>query len=232
MKDFKQLAKLLLEARKDKTIIEREVIGKTFEMQIERKAISIDAEKKQATFVMSTESIDRHGDIIDQASWILKYFETNPGFFLQHESYSFPIGKWIKVWLEPDPDNVGKQRLCGTAEFRVQFDDAARAFVHVQEGDMNMVSVGFIPHRIEYDEEKDCFILYDCELLECSLVGIGSNRDALIKEKDGDDLKEIKEVITEARDTLDKKIQKHENIRVINNLRALELLSKAIRQIK
>ena len=74
--------------------------------------------------------------------------------------------------------------LVGTAEFRVEFEDASRAFRHVESGDMNAVSVGFIPHRVEYDEEKDCFILFDCELLECSLVGVGSNRQALSKASD------------------------------------------------
>lgn len=227
---MKKLAQKLIEEKRNKAV---EMIGKKIEIQISHKALSIDEEKHTAIFVMSTSNIDRHGDIIDQDSWILKYFNENPAFFLQHRSDLFPLGKWLRVWFEADPDNVGKQRMLGEAEFAVDLgEDVMRAWKHLVRGDFNMVSVGFIPHRVDYDEERDAFILYDCELLECSLVGIGSNRQALVKEKESDDLKEVKEVMIEAREVLDNKIKKNENINVINNLRALELLSKAIRQIK
>lgn len=204
-----------------------DMVGKKIVVEVSHKALSIDSDKKTATFVMSTESIDRHGDIIDQASWNLKYFKESPMFFFQHRSDEFPLGKWLSVWFENDPNNVGKQMLVGTAEFRVEFDDAARAFRHVEVGDMSAVSVGFIPHRVEYDEEKDCFILYDCELVECSLVGVGSNRGALVKTTD-----EIIDNMIDSKEELDKKIKAHNNNIVIAHLKARESLNKAIRRMK
>lgn len=207
-----------------------EMVGKLIEIQLGRKAISIDKENHRVVFVMSTETVDRHGDIIDQESWILEYFETNPAFFFNHESYRFPLGKWVRVWKEIDPENEGKMRLVGEAEFRVQFEDAARAFEHVVAGDMNMVSVGFIPHRVDYNEHTDAFVLYDCELLECSLVGIGSNRFALAK-GDEEGTRPAKEILIEGVKALDEEIDREENERSISRLKAREDLHKAIRHL-
>lgn len=225
-----RLAQQLLEAKKQKAA---EMVGKRVDIQIAHKALTIDEEKKTAVFVMSTVNIDRHGDIIDQDSWILKYFEQNPAFFLQHRSDNFPLGRWLKVWFEADPDNVGKQRMVGEAYFATDIDeDAARAWAHVKDGNLNMVSVGFIPHRIDYDEEKDAFVLYDCELLECSLVGIGSNRQALIKEKPETEEKDARTIAIEAKEALDAEIRASDNNRIVAHLKAREDLNAVIRRLK
>lgn len=226
-------AALTIEQKKIKAA---EMIGTKMTVEFVREAISIDKEKKQVTFVMSTETVDRHGDIIDQESWILDHFRKNPAFFLQHNADEFPIGKWIveTVKLEADPDNIGKMRLVGTAEFRVKYEDAARAFDHVVEGDLNMVSVGFIPHRIDYDEVRDAFILFDCELLECSLVGIGSNRFALAKgrEEEETDEERAKAALMESRTFLDNHIKTLEdNKEVIKFAKSRDLLNQALRKI-
>ena len=214
------------------------MVGKKIEVQISHKAVSIDEKAHTATFVMSTANIDRHGDVVDQESWMLKYFKENPAFYFQHQTSStFPLGHWKKVWLESDPENPGKQRLMGEAYFSIEIDPNAKlAWDHVLEGNLNMVSVGFIPHRVDYDEDLDAFILYDCELLECSLVGIGSNRQALIKAKPETETKEKKE---ELRDNLiDNKLVLEEIIKSDNNkvvsshLKARSLVNKAIRQLK
>lgn len=229
---------LTIEQRKAKAA---EMIGKKIEAQFARKAISIDEANFRVEFVMSTETVDRHGDIIDQASWILDYFRENPAFFLQHEADKFPAGQWVveTVRLEADPDNIGKMRLVGVAEFATDDkgflgEDIERAWRHVKRGDLNMVSVGFIPHRIDYDEVRDAFILYDCELLECSLVGIGSNRFALAKGKeDMDDRKNAKDALVESRAFLDNHIKTLEdNKQVIAFTRARDLVNQALRRVE
>lgn len=222
-----KLAQKLIEEKKSKAL---EMVGKKILVEINNKAISIDSDKKTATFVMSTENIDRHGDRVDQASWNLKYFKLSPMFFFQHRSDEFPLGKWINVGFENDPINPGKQMLVGTAEFRTEFEDASRAFRHVEAGDISSVSVGFIPHRVEYDEETDCFVLYDCELLECSLVGVGSNRQALIKGTDGTD---ALDKTIEAKEALDRKIKSttDQNL-IISHMKVRESLNKAINRLK
>lgn len=222
---MKILAKQLEEKKNKAT----EMIGKKLEVQVSRKAISIDSEKKTAIFVMSTCNIDRHGEVIDQDSWKLDNFLKSPMFFLNHNSDQFPIGKWLRVWFEEDVENPGKKMLLGEAEFRTEFEDASRAFVHIEKGDMSAVSVGFIPHRVEYDEATDCFVLYDNELLECSLVGVGSNRQALVRATD----EEMREQVIEAKKVLDAKIKKvNDNNLIIAHLKARENLNKAIRRMK
>lgn len=235
---MKKLARKLLEERRQKAA---EMVGQKREIQVAVKAISIDKDKHTATFVMSTESIDRHGEIIDQDSWMLEHFKKNPAFFLQHRADEFPIGKWLDVWLEADPDNLGKQRLVGTVEFRVKYEDAARAFDHVVEGDLNMVSVGFIPHRVDYDEERDAFVLFDCELLECSLVGIGSNRYAFVKNKEAEEDEQITEddevtktarsQVIAGKKELDRIIHNQKDDDVLTQLKARDMLNKAIRRM-
>lgn len=202
------------------------LVNTQVKIDVAQKAISLNTEKKTAVFVMSTTDIDRHGDIVDQDSWILDYFKTNPSFYFQHESYDFPIGKWLKVWLENDPNNAGKKMLVGEAQFATEiYDKAQLAWDMVEGGFMNMCSVGFIPHRVDYDETKDCFVLFDCELLECSLVGTGSNRRALVRGAEA--------AIIEVKETIAAEVKVNPTAHnVARKLKAVHLLNKAARTLK
>lgn len=199
-------------------------IGKRIDLDLTTKAISIDDDTHTATFVMSTATIDRHGDIVDQASWILTHFAKNAPLFWGHRSNDFPLGKWLRVWLEPDPEMPGEMMLIGEAEFAVELhEDIMRAWKHVVRGDLNMVSVGFIPHVVEYDEGKDAFILKSCELLECSLVGIGANRRALVKDS------EIKDKLIDVKKEIEDEIVETDPS-AARKRNAILLINKAIRQ--
>ncbi len=201
-----------------------EMIGKRIDLDLSTKAISIDEEKFTATFVMSTATIDRHGDIVDQDSWILTHFEKNAPLFWGHRSNDFPLGKWLRVWLEPDPEMPGEKMLVGEAEFAVELhEDIMRAWKHVVRGDLNMVSVGFIPHVVEYDEGRDAFVLKSCELMECSLVGIGANRRALVKDVD------VKDTLIDAKKAIEDNLGPIDNIEGIRQRNAINLINKAIR---
>lgn len=177
-----------------------EMVNTTVTIDVRQRAVSINKDEHTAIFVMSTTDVDRHGDIVDQESWILEYFETNPSFFFQHDSRGFPIGRWLRVWLEDDPNHAGKKRLVGEAKFSVEINEMAKqAFEHVKAGDLNCVSVGFIPHVVDYDEKTDCFILRECELLECSLVSTPSNRQALVRGGKSAIIKVAEQVETEVK---------------------------------
>jgi HK97 family phage prohead protease len=211
---------------------EKEIIGKKFEMSFQSKAVSIDEKNHTAEFVMSSPEIDRHGDIIDQDSWILDYFVKNPGFYWQHNSDDFPLGSWEDVRLEAYPPSPDKKQLVGRARFDIDIEPTAdRAWKHILKGNIRMVSVGFIPHRIEYDETRDAFILYDCELLECSLVGIGSNRQALMKETEVDPKDKARASAIEAKNAIDAQIKKDNNNTVIAHLKVREDLNRVIRKL-
>lgn len=203
-----------------------EMVGKRLDVDVTQKSVSINEDNHTAVFVMSTSSVDRHGDVVDQNTWMLDHFQKNPAFFWGHRSNDFPLGKWLRVWLEADPERAGEQMLMGEAEFAVDVhDEIRRAWEHVVRGDLNMVSVGFIPHVVDYDEDRDCFVLKNNELMECSLVGIGSNRRALVKSADAaDTLIEVKAQIEESIAPADPAVSRKHN--------AILLLNKAIRQLK
>lgn len=201
--------------------------GSRVDVDIKAKAVSIDEKNYTAKFVMSTSSIDRHGDIVDQSSWNLKHFLENPAFFWGHRSNEFPLGKWLSITLEADPDNDGEMMLVGVAEFAVDLHpDIKRAWEHVVRGDLSMVSVGFIPHDVDYDEDKDAYVLKLCELMECSLVGIGSNRRALIKNDE-----DIKQNLIETKEEIEKS-ETFTSVSAIRKQNAILSINKAIRQLK
>lgn len=204
-----------------------ELTGKRIDVDVTAKAVSIDEEKHTAKFVMSTATIDRHGEVVDQDSWILDHFLKNPAFFWGHRSNDFPLGKWLSIWLEADPETPGQMMLMGEAEFAVGVHpDIDRAWAHVVRGDLNMVSVGFIPNRVDYDEEKKAFVLYENELIECSLVGVGANRRALIKSD-----AEIKQVIIDTKKEIEDSIIPSDPS-FSRRMRAAMLLNKAVREIQ
>lgn len=204
-----------------------EMIGKRVDVDIVVRSVSLDEEKHTATFVMSTASIDRHGDVIDQKSWNLTHFEKNAPLFWGHRSNEFPLGKWLRVWLEPDPEIPGEMMLMGEAEFAVDLhEDIMRAWKHVVRGDLNMVSVGFIPPVVEYDEERDVFVLKQCELMECSLVGIGANRRALVKDAD------VKDKLIDAKKDIEDSLGPIDGIEGIRQRNAINLINKAVRQLQ
>jgi HK97 family phage prohead protease len=206
-------------------LIQNEIIGKRLTIDVSTSNLAIDKEKHTAVFVMTTQSKNRYDQVVDQDTLILDYFDQNPAFFWQHESDNFPLGSWIERHMEADPQNVGKQRLVGTARFDVDIDEvAARAWAHVERGNIRMVSIGFIPHRVEYDDQIDAFILHDCEILECSLVGIGANREALVKRDSIDPRK----AAIEAKNALEVQLKDHA---AISHMKALEDLNRAIRRM-
>ena len=203
-----------------------EMIGKRMDLDVTQKSISLDKDSHTATFVMSTSSVDRHGDIVDQESWMLEYFRENPALFFNHKSSDFPLGRWISVGLQADPLNVGKTMLVGTAQFSVEIHpDIQRAWDHLEAGDLNMVSVGFIPHIVDYDEDSDAFILKSCELMECSLVGIGSNRRALAKDAD------LTQTLIDTKKQIEDSIVPTDPA-AIRQYQGIAMLNKAIRRFK
>lgn len=159
----------------------KNIIGKKFEIKSELD--SVDVENATAIFVLSTVDIDRHGDVIHQDSWQLDNFLKNPVFLEQHMSWEFPLGKFVEIYTEEDPNRTdGAKRLVGKVKFAVEeYDRAKVAFALVANGFMNAVSVGFIPHDVEYNSDLDAFIMRDCELLEVSLVSVPANPMALAK---------------------------------------------------
>lgn len=135
--------------------------------------------------VGSSSVIDRMGDIIDQAGWNLKNFNTNPVILWGHNSGLGedrpPIGKSLKTWIQDKGTDAAKLM------FNIQFDladkFAADIYRKVKEGYINTVSVGFLPTEWEELDPDNWFgglKFLKQELLELSFVPVPANPEALV----------------------------------------------------
>jgi HK97 family phage major capsid protein/HK97 family phage prohead protease len=126
-------------------------------------------------FVMSDASVDRMGDIIELDGWELDNFRKNPIALFGHDS-KFPIGKWHDV-------KVTKDQLVGRLELMDPVSDRLRE-VHaaVAAGVLRAVSVGFRGVEFSPLDEKEPWgglRFTKSELVECSLVSVPANPNAL-----------------------------------------------------
>jgi HK97 family phage major capsid protein/HK97 family phage prohead protease len=127
-------------------------------------------------YVMSDGVPDRFGDVVDPAGWDLKNFKSNPIALFGHNR-DFPIGSWMNV-------KVDKGQLQG----RLKLLDRGASVRHdeirslVEAGVLRAVSVGFRPLEAEPLNPKDPYgpqKFTKSELVECSLVSIPANPNAL-----------------------------------------------------
>ncbi len=134
------------------------------------------AERDGMDFVLSDETIDRYGDIIEVKGWVLSNFKKNPIALFAHSS-SFPIGNWTNVRVE-GTKLVGTLVLAakGTSQ---RIDELINL---VQQGVLRAVSVGFRPLENEPIDPKRPYAgqrYTKSELLETSLVSVPANPAAL-----------------------------------------------------
>jgi uncharacterized protein len=144
----------------------------------------IDIGERTLVAVVSDDSVDRYGDIIEAAGWDLTNFKNNPvipwahatgGFFTAAE---LPVGKAEDVWVE------GNKLYA-----KIKFADHAKAedvWNLYKDGFLRAFSVGFLPKKYEamYEGEgrEAHFIGYrfqESELLEISAVPVPANPNAL-----------------------------------------------------
>lgn len=130
------------------------------------------------TFVLSDETVDRMGDVIEAKGWVLTNFKRNPIALFGHSS-DFPIGTWENIRVE------GK-RLLADLKLASRGTSARidELIALVEQGVLRAVSVGFQPiERKPLSEESDSmfgpFRYLRQELLETSLVSVPANPSAL-----------------------------------------------------
>ena len=155
------------------------------------------ASEGSATFIASTASSDRYGDVVDQSSWLLESFKKNGVILLNHRQDMLPIGRATKIDV-----------VDGQLEVEVEFDlgDELGAEVarKVSKGFMSAVSVGFQPNksiaRAELPTDHPAFtkqagmFFQQNELLEVSVVTIPANAEAVAKQITLEDL-QLKKMI-------------------------------------
>jgi HK97 family phage prohead protease len=134
---------------------------------------SVDLASRTIEAVVSSETVDGHGEIIDQATWNLGRFLKNPIVLWQHDQ-SEPIGHASEVRLAN-----------GKLTARITFGRTTRgeeALTLFADKTLRAFSVGFVPGRIANETTPDGQTvrrLFNCELFEVSAVSIPSNPDAV-----------------------------------------------------
>lgn len=125
-------------------------------------------------FVISDGSLDRHGTRINPKGWDLQNFKRNPIALFGHDS-RFPIGTWSNVRTEGD-NLVATLKPAdkGTSD---RIDEINSL---IDQGVLRATSVGF--NVIKFGTAgKDDYDFLEQELLEVSVVSVGSNTNALAK---------------------------------------------------
>jgi HK97 family phage prohead protease len=125
-------------------------------------------------FVLSDATPDRFGDIVEADGWVTDNFSKNPIALFGHQK-DFPIGKWKNVRVHEGKALRGELQLApkGTSD---RIDEIRKL---IEADILRAVSVGFVP--LESEEIKGTWgtRFKKHELVECSLVSVPANPNAL-----------------------------------------------------
>lgn len=139
-----------------------------------KKAVAAPAGSDPLTYVMSDETVDRMGDVIEASGWQLENFAKNPIALFGHD-HRFVIGHWSNVRVQ-GRKLIGKLNLlpAGVSE---RLDEIRAA---VEAGVLRAVSVGFTSDPDSMEQNKGGgWRFKSAELMECSLVSVPANPNAL-----------------------------------------------------
>lgn len=168
--------------RKDKELQTEETPGIRKYYTIEEvKGIEDTEDGLAVPFVISTETLDRDGDIIKADGWELDNYRKNPVVLFAHNYLNPPVAKSLSETI------VGK-KLKSIALFMPK-EVSGFAFMVGQmyaKGFMKAVSVGFMAKKWAFSKDKDRPFGIDFEkqeLIEYSAVPIPANPEALLDAK-------------------------------------------------
>lgn len=128
------------------------------------------------TFVGSTPTVDRVGDVVDPSGWDITSYQRNPVVLWSHNQMELPVGKTRRVYLDG-----------ASLKFDVEFAGsdidprAEQVYQCYRQGFLSAVSVCFKP--IEERREGSINRVVRQELLELSCVTVPCNADALLSGK-------------------------------------------------
>ena len=137
------------------------------------KKTGIQSEANPFEFVMSDQSVDRVGDVIEAKGWILDPFAKNPVALFGH-NHDKPIGTWENVRI------VG-QKLIGRLKLAAEGTSAEIDTIRklVEQRVLRAVSVGFQPLEAEPIKKTGGMRFTKQILHETSLVAVPANANAL-----------------------------------------------------
>lgn len=161
-------------------------VNKLIERNVVVRALSEDnKQKRQAEFVISTETPDSYGTVFKISGWDLSRYEKNPVVLYAHKTHSDNPDMVIGT----SEVRVEGQELIGTVTFEAADINplAEKVWQKVQAGSLRMASIGANIIAGHWGDEKlgeDREVIYfdKMELYEWSIVPVGSNSDAVKRE--------------------------------------------------
>lgn len=155
-------------------------------------------------------NVDSDGDLLVKGCFAKSINDRGPesstnrkiAFLWQHDMRD-PIGKIMKIEERDD----GAYATVQLSDFDA-VPNAKRAYYQLQEGTLNQFSFGFnyIWDKMEYDEEKDTFIIMEVKLYEISVVTMGANEET-------EYIGEIDDMKAFARDLKEKNLAKYNELK-------------------
>ena len=132
-----------------------------------------DLPEGQFEAVLSTEDLDRHGEIVSIKGLIIPKDQVIKMYY-NHMTYgeALPIGKWLRIWKK---NGV----LMGLGEIDLEDDFAVKVGKKIKAGYLDSISIGFYPQ--EYDGESSVWT--KSTLVEASVVAEPANVNAKITSK-------------------------------------------------
>ena len=128
-------------------------------------------------FVLSDATPDRFADVVEVGGWDYVAFNSNPIALFNHDK-SFPIGKWANI-RNADGKALKGELVLAPKGTSPRIDEIRRL---VEADILRAVSVGFRPLEQEPINQKDPWAgtrYKRAELVECSLVAVPANPNAL-----------------------------------------------------
>lgn len=128
--------------------------------------------------IISTEDIDRSGEIVRQNGWELTNYKNNPIVLWAHNYYELPIGVCTETYLteKNGVPALGARGVFYPADINPLAQQVRRMYDYGMKSGMGVgctTSVGFIPK--EFDESNRA-VITKAELLEFSFVPIPANQ--------------------------------------------------------
>lgn len=143
------------------------------------KTSGIDTKARTVVSTISTETKDRHGDVMVASGVQLDSYKKNPVVLWCHDYKIPPIAKAIDIM-------VNESEIISKAEFQTDTELAREIWGLIEKGFLNAWSIGFIPKKYKYVEKKDeeggddeYFKITKWDLMEYSSVPVPSNFESL-----------------------------------------------------
>ena len=146
--------------------------------------IEVNKVENSITHVISTEKLNRYGQIVSQEGLNRKNYQKNPIVLFDHgggdflgvntpeTTLKYVIGK--SLWQKVD----GKKTIAKT-QFNKKSDFAMEVFDFTTSGFLPAWSIGFMPDAESVEKKKDAIYINKSELYEYSKVLIGAAPDAV-----------------------------------------------------